>query len=120
MADRAYIYDPAENYLHPIVKKDLRKIAAVQPDFKHAPLHLIYVADYSLNNEVSADKKERFMQFSHAHAGFIGQNVYLYCASAGLSTCFVASIDQPGLSKALGLAEDQYPLYTQIVGYPAK
>lgn len=53
------------------------------------------------------------------HAGFIGQNVYLYAASEGLGSCFRASIDSVGVAKLLGLKPAQKVLYSQTVGVPA-
>jgi nitroreductase len=50
--------------------------------------------------------------------GFIGQNVYLFCASEGLGTFFHAT-DREGLAKTLNLKPTQKVLYSQTVGYPA-
>ena len=58
--------------------------------------------------------------YAHADAAFIGQNVYLFCASDGLATVFRASIDQPALAKAMKLCEDQKILFSQTVGYGKK
>ena len=52
-------------------------------------------------------------------SGFIGQNVYLFCASEGLGT-FFHSTDREGLAKTLNLRPTQKVLYSQTVGYPAK
>jgi len=52
-------------------------------------------------------------------AGFIGQNVYLFCASEGLGT-FFHTADREGLAKTLNLKSTQRVLYTQTVGYAAK
>ena len=38
-----------------------------------------------------------------ADTGFIGQNVYLYCASAGLATVVRGLVDKPVLEKAIEL-----------------
>jgi nitroreductase len=51
-------------------------------------------------------------------AGAIAQNVYLFCASAGLSTVLRAWIDRSALADALGLSHDQQVLLSQTVGYP--
>ena len=58
--------------------------------------------------------------WSNVHVGFIGQNVYLYAASEGLSAWFRAGMDSEALSKLLKLGATQKPLYTQSVGVPAK
>lgn len=56
--------------------------------------------------------------FGEVDSGFIGQNVYLFCASEGLAAWFHTA-DKEGLAKALHLREAQKVLYAQTVGYPA-
>ncbi len=54
---------------------------------------------------------------SGATAGVTGQNVYLYCASAGLATVFRESVPE-SLAKALKLPPGQIIQFAQTVGYP--
>ena len=119
LPDGAFIYDPVKHMLDQISSDDLRAISANQEEYQHTPLHLAYVADYS-RQDIPVEKRERYERFSNAHAGFIGQNVYLYCASVGLGSCFAANFNDGGLKKALDLGADQIALYTQIIGYPAE
>jgi hypothetical protein len=58
-----------------------------------------------------------FPCFGVVEAGFIGQNVYLFCASEGLATWFYAT-DREGLAKAMNLRPPQKVLYCQAVGCP--
>jgi len=51
--------------------------------------------------------------------GFIVQNVYLFCGSAGLSTIVRGSINREALGGALGLTSQQPIILAQNVGYPA-
>ena len=44
------------------------------------PVNLVYVADLDRMSEASAEDRALY---SAADAGFIAQNVYLYCVSAG-------------------------------------
>jgi nitroreductase len=57
---------------------------------------------------------------SHASVdtGFIGQNVYLFCASEGLATVFRGAVDYQGLARAMQLDEAQFVTFAQTVGYP--
>jgi hypothetical protein len=48
----------------------------------------------------------------------MAQNVYLYCASAGLATVIRAWIDRGALTRAMGLDNDQQVLLSQTVGRP--
>ncbi len=50
--------------------------------------------------------------------GFIGQNVYLFCASAGLATVFRGAVDQVKLAHAQQLPDQQFVTFAQSVGYP--
>ncbi|MGZ3252881.1 MAG: nitroreductase family protein [Burkholderiaceae bacterium] len=56
--------------------------------------------------------------YSAADAGFISQNVYLYCASEGLATMVRAYIDKPALAQAMLLKPSQHIVLAQSVGYP--
>jgi nitroreductase len=62
---------------------------------------------------VPAAKRE---SFAFAAAGAMAQNVYLYCASAGLASVIRAWFDHHALSQAMGLGADQQLLLSQTVG----
>ena len=52
-------------------------------------------------------------------SGFIGENVYLFCASEGLATVFLGAVDAAKLAHALELPDEQFVAYAQTVGFPA-
>jgi nitroreductase len=60
------------------------------------------------------DKKPIYAAF---HTGSISQNVYLYCASAGLGAAVRDRVDRAGLRDVLNLREDQVIVMAQSVGY---
>jgi nitroreductase len=111
-----YLYDAKANQLKLILAKDLRGLAGTQPYVKEAPVNLIYVSDYAKLG-VSDELK---ILFSGAHAGFISENVYLYCASEGLATVVRKLMDHVALSKVMKLRPDQKIILGQSVGYPKK
>jgi nitroreductase len=76
-----------------------------------APLNLVYVGDPDRGG--SGDN-------TLYSAGFIGQNVYLFCASEGLGTVIRGLVDRAALAKALKLRPGQRITLAQTVGYPAK
>ncbi len=117
MASGIYLYDARTNRLEPILNEDIRSLTGKQSFVKTAPVNLIMVADFNRMGNYSSEKKEAY---AHADAAFIGQNVYLFCASEGLATVFRASIDKPALAKAMKLREDQKILFSQTVGYGKK
>ena len=110
----AYVYQAKEHRLIPVVNRDVRSLAATQGYAQVAPINLVYVSDYSKMADRFKDKKPIYAAF---HAGSISQNVYLYCASAGLGTVVRDSVDRNGLRDALNLRDDQVIVMAQSVGY---
>ena len=108
-------YDPVGHALVPLLSADIRPVTGLQEFVKSAPLELVYVAHGECMSEFSqADRR----LFASVDCGFIGQNVYLFCASAGLATVFRGAIDYAGLEAALGLHDPQFVCFAQTVGYP--
>jgi nitroreductase len=86
------------------------------PDFVgSAALNLVYVAHGERMLDVNA---EDHRLYASVDAAFIGQNVYLFCASANLATVFRAAIDATGLGRTLQLPDQQFVTFAQTVGYP--
>ena len=116
-ADGLYLYDAKANALQPVVEKDIRALTGKQPFVKDAPVCLVFVADYARMGDGSeADKAV----YSAADAGFVSQNVYLFCASEGLATGVRAMIAKDELAPAMKLRPDQKIILAQCVGYPKK
>ncbi len=112
-----YLYDAKSSQLKPIVSGDLRGLAGTQPFAKEVPATLVYVSDYS---KLGGVPDETRTLYAGAHAGFISENVYLYCAAQGLATVVRAMMDRPALAKAMKLGPDQHITLVQSVGYPGK
>ncbi len=115
LPEAAYRYDPAAHKLTPVVAGDVRAATGGQNFVKDAPLNLVMVADGAKMSR--ADENARTL-FSAADAGFIAQNVYLYCASQGLAVVVRGGLDRTALSKALKLRPEQKIILAQTVGYP--
>jgi nitroreductase len=116
MADGVWMYEPKAHKLLAHLGDDLRAKTGTQGFVATAPLNLVYVAHGERMGEISAEDKRLY---ASVDAGFIGQNVYLFCASEGLATVFRASLDYRELQKALGLGPGQFVAFAQTVGYPA-
>jgi len=114
-ADGLYLFDPQKNMLIPVIAEDIRGLTGGQEFVKEAPLNLIYVADLSKMSRLSESEAE---SYAGMDTGFISENAYLYCASAGLATVVRGSIDRVGLAKAMKLRADQKIILAQTVGYP--
>jgi SagB-type dehydrogenase family enzyme len=112
-----YLFNAGEHALDPVLAQDVRADTGVQPFVAGAPVNLIFVADYSRMTRGSRAEKDFY---SAADTGFISQNVYLFCASAGLATVVRGSVNRDKLAQVMGLREDQKIILAQTVGYPAQ
>jgi len=112
-----YRYDAKKHALELVVDKDLRSLTGKQGFVAKAAVDLVYVAD--LPKTAGTDREDKLI-YAGADTGFIGQNVYLFCASEGLSTVIRGWIDKAELGKAMKLKSDQLIILSQTVGYPAK
>ena len=116
-AEGLYLYDFKANTLQPVTTEDLRAKTGSQPFVSAAPVNLIFVSDHAKMSKIPSEAKDIY---SAADTGFISQNVYLYCASAGLSSVVHAGIDKDNLAKAMKLRPDQKITFAHAVGFPAK
>ena len=114
MAEGLYRYDPKAHRLEPVVADDIRGAASQKA--LGAPVELIYVADTAKLKGSDEGKTQN----SWAETGFVGQNVYLYCASEGLATVVRGGIDRAKLSSLMKLRPEQRITLDQPVGYPRK
>jgi nitroreductase len=113
-AEGVYLYDAKTNMLVPILSGDIREATGKQPFVKDAPVNLVFVSDHSRMRGMSAQDADFY---SATDAGYVSENVYLYCASAGLATVVRGWVDREGLSKAMKLRPDQKIVLAQTVGY---
>ncbi len=110
-----YRYEPQRHVLLLMKAEDVRRVTGYQDFVDSAPLDLIYVADHARMKMVPAAARESYASVA---AGAMAQNVYLWCASEGLSTVVRAWFDRSALTAAMGLTPDQQILLTQTVGRP--
>ncbi len=108
-----YLYDPQAHALQRVLAADVRRVTGYQDFVDDAPLDLVYVADHARMKLVPAALRE---SYASTAVGAMAQNVYLYCASAGLSTVIRAWIDRQALATAMGLGTDQQVMLAQTVG----
>lgn len=114
-AQGLFRYDSKTHSLQQLLTEDIRAKTGEQPFVKDAQVNLIYVADYA---KMSRGSDEDKTLYSAADAGFISQNVYLFCASEGLATVVRGSVDRVELGKAMNLSADQKIILAQSIGYP--
>ncbi len=115
LANGCYLYDARKNELILVTKDDIRESTGKQSFVKQAPVNLIFVADTKKMNQTD---KQSMLQTAHINAGYISQNVYLYCASEGLATVVRGWVDKEVLAKILNLSPTQEIIVCQSVGFP--
>lgn len=109
-------YDAAGHRLLRVASIDARKVTGFQDFVDQAPLDLVYVARHRGLGALAPEKR---MVYSAVSAGAIAENVYLYCAGAGLATVVRGWFSEAALAEALGLGNDQHVILAQTVGWPA-
>lgn len=115
LAGGLYIYSAKMHALKLVAEVDARRVTGYQDFVDEAPLDLIYVWDRA-HMPLGAGSQQGI--YAAVCTGAITQNVYLYCASAGLATVARAFFDHRALATALRLGKDEEVLLTQTVGYP--
>ena len=114
-SDGLFLYDATGNRLNPVLAQDVRSATGTQDFVGVAPLNLVYVADTSKTGSAPDS-----LLYTGADAGFISQNVYLFCASENLATVVRGSVDHAALAKIMKLRAEQKIILAQSVGYPKK
>jgi SagB-type dehydrogenase family enzyme len=113
-SEGAFVYDAKAHQLTLVAAQDLRAKATTAASMRDAAVQLVFVADYAKLRTGSQSQKELY---SACHTGFIGQNVYLFCAAEGLGARFYAGVDRAALKESLKLRGDQQVVFAQAVGY---
>jgi nitroreductase len=112
-----FVYDAKGNRLVRISTEDHRVLGGTQPFVKDAPATLVLVADLARAGAVGSPGISDWVNLD---AGYISQNIYLFCASEGLVTGARAYVDKVALGPKLKLRTDQTILLAQSVGYAPK
>jgi len=115
MAEGVWLYEPKTHTLRPHLKDDIRAATGLQDFVATAPLNLVYVAHGERMTDISPEERRLY---ASVDTGFIGQNVYLFCASEGLATVFRGAVDTAKLGQVLQLPDLQFVTFAQTVGYP--
>ena len=112
-----YRYDPAEHSLHLHLAEDLRAATGSQPFVGQAPVEIALVSD---TTKITGKTPQGVIESTYADTGFICENIYLFCASEGLSTVARALVPKAELISRLGLPEGRIITLVQTVGYPSR
>lgn len=100
-------YNPEANTLTVVNTGDFRKYATLQDFAAIAPINIVMVVD---------TQKQSKPEFQGYTAGAASQNIYLYCAQAGLKTVVRAGYDKDNLPGILKLRDNERIIWVQTVG----
>lgn len=101
-------YNPEANTLTTVAKGDFRKQAGSQDFAKNAQVNIAFVVDTD---------KQKSAEYQGYTVGAASQNVYLYCASAGLKTVVRGMFDHDALPQVMKLASNERVVLVQTVGH---
>jgi SagB-type dehydrogenase family enzyme len=115
MENGLYLWNAERNVLILITKEDIRATTGKQDFVASAPLNLIFVCN---NDKLDGAPDETQRRYVFIDTGYLSENLYLYCASAGLATVVRGNFDNEALLKSMQLPANQWIVITQTVGYP--
>lgn len=114
MAKGTYLYDAFANKLVLVSQGDHRgAVAGRQESVKAFPVILVLVSDVSR----FPFKDERTNLMAASDAGYVSQNICLFCSANGLVTVPRGSMEFDELRKVLKLTDSQLLLLNNPVGY---
>ena len=96
-----YLYNAEKNTIHLVVKGDHRKEISQQKHFEMAPISIVMVANYDRMGVFKSTEDRDF--YAAVDAGYISQNIYLFCASAKLGTVACGGINRDAIHKLLNI-----------------
>ena len=109
-----YIYDAAGNRLLLHDNDDLRSLTGTQDFVGSAAVEIAMVADTS---KIKGKTPQGTIEAIYANTGFISQNIYLFCAHAGLGGVTRAMVPKEELAQRLRLSNSQVITLVHTVGY---
>lgn len=112
--DGFYLFNAQNQSIIKLGDIDIRSATGTQAFVATAPLNLVFAADL---DKAKVTNFENTPTASYANTGFIAQNIYLYCASAGLAAVVRGSFPAE-LGKTLNLREHQRVILCQTIGWP--
>ncbi len=116
-ADGVWLYDPKAHKLTLHMAGDLRgQTTTNQAYVVTAPVNLVFAFDMAKVTPAATESEK--VAASAACTAVVSQNIYLYCASAGLATVLRQNVPGPALAKALKLPANQIVDFCQTVGHP--
>ena len=112
----AYHYQPKEKQLEKVSDTDIRPFIANFNKFILDKPVILLVSDQTKFKRIQGYRTE---MFGAMDAGYVSQNIALYCVAAGLATVPCApKMDIDAVREALKLPSTMLPLIYHPIGYP--
>lgn len=110
----SFHYDAQAKKLNKVTDEDFRTILSVQRPVYESPVNILLVTNQAKFKGFGAA-----MTLAAMDAGYVSQNICIFCAATGLGTVPCApKMDAAAIQKMLGLSSDYIPLIYHPVGYP--
>jgi SagB-type dehydrogenase family enzyme len=109
-----YHYNAGKHELELVKEGDYRNLTG-RGEAANAALNLLFIADTEKTGP--GDDATKANTVSYVNVGYISQNVYLYCASAGIGTRARGGWDSTKLSQIMNLKKSMVVVLGQTVGY---
>ena len=110
----AYYYNYKNHTLELVAEGDHRALTG-RANVQDAYLNLLFIADTDKTGP--GHRPGDANTVSYVNVGYVSQNVYLYCASAGLGSRARGGWNQQQVVKTLGLKDSMIVVLGQMVGY---
>lgn len=111
-----YLYIPEKHGLRMLFEEDMRNRVSARSEMpEKAPVCLLFAANHE---KMEGFDEEGIRFYGCTDAGYVSQNVYLYCAANKLNTVVMGAIDRDALREVLPFPGD--PVLAQPIGYPAE
>lgn len=95
-----YLYDAEDCVLKHVLTGDHRTTISQQSHFGIAPVSIVIVANYERMSRMNEESRNFY---GPCDAGYVSQNIYLFCAAEHLATVACGGIDREAIGKLLNL-----------------
>ena len=113
-----YFYKPQEEELEQVSGADIRPMFAGRNASALRNPVILLVSDKSKFPPFGEEPTNRFAAMD---AGYVSQNIYMYCSAAGMATVACAGgINPKAIQEALSLPQTKVALLYHPIGYPAE
>jgi SagB-type dehydrogenase family enzyme len=114
MEKGVYMWESTKNLLILVQEGDQRKETGSQSFVSKAQWNIAIVSDLSKFGDIEDPNS---LKYSAMSAGYVSENIYLFCASFDLATVARAIFDQQTMKKILHLKETEQVMLVHSVGF---